>query len=514
MTKRSLFLALPLLAAAPLACTAILGDFEVLPAGAGDSGAPDGGGDGPATTDAPEDSNAADSGPDAAENVRISCAEVSGSKVKLATFQENVSSTGGGDGPSSVWLGAYPNQSGGTHVAVFAEDAVGSLRTFAFTAQGGGGGPTEIPSPLPGNGGGQILGVKRYAGGFAVMVSHYVPIDGGSSTPAIDIFKLADDGTWSQPTNVAPPGAIAGPNDCIQRVQATFEILDAQTDTYVVAYSSQTAIRINSSTCGNFQTHVKGLLVRGASTPPTPQDWPLPSNVSNISFLEDGIIVAGGHVFVFANPESNGTPQSGDGAFLFQADANTLAFQTHFKVPLKNPTDILQALAVKNEPAGAGASLGFFEGDLNSTSAPPFFLVGTASAATVNSVTPANALASTPLTAITDLPVDKGRAHWESYASPASRNLFAVGRAVNTGKGLTLWWFDGQGRVRAQRSPSADAGALFVPSNSSVKVNGGNVTALSAPSVAIAQLQAAWIEDNGTSGARYDLYTMQLMCTP
>ncbi len=494
-----------------LACTALLGDFEVLPAGAGS----DAGSGADVATDAPVTTSdgavdAGDAGGDAGSYL-LNCVESTSSKMKLADFPRNVDAGGIGSGPPeeiSVFVVAQP---GGPRGLALAPDDFGVVHAIDFPLSGPGA-PADHPMPVAAH----LLAKKRYATGLAVLTQRYLPVDGGGAVPILEVFKYPDDGSgWVKPVPLTVPGDIGSLDSCLQNVTATFEVVDANQDDYLIAVFFKEAVRISGNTCGNYAPKLK-VSRQKHGTPSAWTSWPIPAGVPSLDLPHDAFVNGNNHAYVMANPQSGPSPAGGDTAILFQADPDTLAPQSSFKVPVKDPNDVLFATGIQDN-GGNTVSMGFLEANFSAVGSgtKPTLYVGTIPMASIAQTTPATALPATTLGSVLDLPVDKGHFHFESYANPASRNLFLIGRAVTTGKGINFYWFDGQGHLRAQRAPGAPGGAMMVPANG-VLTASANVTAKGSPSPGLANLQIVWSEDHSAAGpnAPYELWTSDVLCVP
>lgn len=489
-----------------LACTALLGSFEVLPAGAGsDAAAGDALVDAPVTTDGASDAGG-DGGPADAGSYLLNCVESATAKSKLADFPRNVDAGGGGShGPEEIAVFVTP-QAGGPRGLALAPDDFGVVHAIEFPLNGPGG-ATDHPMPVQA----RLLAKKRYANGLAVLVARDVPADGGGPVLMLEVYKYPDDGSgWSAPVPLTVQGDLGSFDSCTQNLSATFEVFDANQDDYVVAMFYKEAVRISGNTCGSYAPKLK-VSRQKHGTPSAWTSWPMPPGVPSLDLLHDAFVSGNNHAYLMTNVQREVGPTAGDTAILFQADPDTLAPQASFKLPLKDPTDVLFSTGVQPDTSGSTVSMGFIEANFNTPGAKPTFFVGTLPMTSIAQATPSTSLSATPAPGIPDLPVEKSHFHFESYANPASRNLFLVGRAVSTGKGITLYWFDGQGRLRAQRSPSAPGGAMMVPTGGVVTVS-ANVTAKNPPSAGLANLQIVWSEDH--AGAPYELWTTEVLCAP
>ena len=421
-------------AVVPLACTSLLGDYTIGSAGPTN----DSGNDGVATDGMVPTEAGPDSGPDA-NALRLACTEVGGERMVLGTFPN---SAGQADqvfvlslGPSSGFLRALVPYAGGTHV---------------YTFKPGDPSMTTQTSGPPG----QVHAVKHYPGspgGIAMLIEGRSAADGGAfldsgaSVSALQVTKLADDSTtWSVPVNVTAPGDL----NCSSRLVATFEILDAGSDDYLVAYSYTNNGNAGCTPPGTsvFGRHAKGS--NGAT-----HSWPLPpldAGGNGVDFLSDGFALVGSDVYVMAN--ASGGPTSG-GPTLFKTDHDMATASTSASgFVLKSPSDSLFGQALHTGQVAGKANVGFFEVDvIGGGGSLPTFYVGQVAGSALPTLAP-SALAGTVFAGVSDVPVDKSSFHWDDF-SPTNENLLGIARSLDTTiNGANFVWVDAQGRVRAKQT--------------------------------------------------------------
>ncbi len=496
------------------ACTSLLGDFEVVasPVDAGaatDVAVP--------VADAPSETAPVDSGVDAGNDyAQLRCAEIAGSKRKVGALQSNPNSMN--NAVNGVWLTAYtpPTAGARTRMVALVPDLFGVVHAYLYDADGGGGTVKDLPIPVNG----QMLSAKRYPGGTAVLMLRQVAsVTDGSTTPSpanvLDIVKLADEGTaWSMPVRAVSEVDLGGTNgNCVQRVVGGLNVRDAATDDYDVVFSFQESQFIFGQGCAAGNPQLKAVHLNGARGGKV-QTWPLPGGVRAVDIPDDGIVIGSTTAVVMVNPSPNGTPPPGLAAFIVAADSQSLAHQAALAVPLKDPQDFVLAAGMKAQPAGDKFGVAFIEANLGNASSKPTFYVGSVPAGKLGGINPSTQLAGSELAGLTDLPVDKASYHWESYVTQQSvtHNFLAIARAYPSAHGFNFIWWDGKGRIRAQRTTNSPGGTLVRPAGTGVSMAAA-ITFRQPPSVQLASMQIAWVEDSGSAGG-LEVLSMEIACTP
>jgi hypothetical protein len=418
-------------AVVPLACTSILGDYAI-----GKGPTTDGGTDSLVTSETSGSDVSADVGPDAAGYLKLPCTEVGSSRFLVGTFPSS--------NPDRIWALSRPDGK----IRVLASEGGGSSgsRTHIYTFQTQSGSAPPVTESLLME---QPLAVKSYSGGIVALVRSSA-FDGGSGNDALKIMKLPDGSqTWT-------PGLIvtnAGDLNCANnRFAATFEIIDAASDNYLIVYSYTPGGPVSCTGDPRiFGRHQKGGV--GVANEWVVPPAALPDAGSNgLDFLSQSIGIDGNDVFVIANASGgSGPPNAGTGPALYKTtlDMGSVIPETF---ALKVQSDFMFGVAVAAGRVPAKMNLGFLEADLASATAQPEMYVGQVASSSVSGLKPSTGLGQTVLGGLGDLVVDKGRFHWENFASPPSDNMLAIGPTLSTHLGANFIWWDAQGRVRAQQT--------------------------------------------------------------
>jgi hypothetical protein len=419
----------------PLACTSLLGDYAIGSAGPNDGGS-DGGSDGLAT----QETSGTDGGPDAAGYVTLPCVESGNARFLLGSFPNS--------NPDRIWAQSRPDG----RIRVLAPEG-GSKGTHVYTFQPQSGSAPTVTEHLLAD---QPMAVKSYSGGIVALVRSFVSPDGGDgggSSQVLRIMKLPDSSeTWT----LGPTVTAIGDLDCANnRLAATFEVIDAMADNYLVVYSYTPSGP--GSCAGNPQ--IFGRHQMGDSG--VAHEWVVPASAlpeagsNGLDFLSSqGIGIDGHDVFVVVNASGGGGgagPKAGTGPVLYDTTLD-MGSAPPSTFPLKDPSDIMFGVAVTSAPEPGKINLGFLEANLSSDTAKPEMYVGQIASANVSGLKPSTGLGQTVLGGLGDLVVEKGRSHWENFASPPSENMLAIGPTLKTNVGANFIWWDAQGHVRAQQT--------------------------------------------------------------
>ncbi|MEO6575678.1 MAG: hypothetical protein ABIP89_17640, partial [Polyangiaceae bacterium] len=477
-------------ALAPVACTSLLGDYTIGSAGPTDG---DASADGLASdvigSDQLTTTDAADTGPDAAGFAKLTCTEVGGSRFVLGAFPN----TGN---PSPPIAFARPSNT----MRVLTGD--GTNVTHAYTFQTGGGGHSVTDAPL--NNVPHPLAAKSYPGGIAVLSQGGIPVDGGGSVSILQVWKLADgSNTWSGPVNVTAPGEI----DCANRFGATFQILDAASDDYLIVFTFSTGGGGSCPVAGDpriFGRHFHS----GAGTS---FEWPMPATAlpdagsNGLDLPSQAMAVVGPDVYVMANPSGGGGPAGTPTLFKSVIDMHAATLSTF---PLKSPTDFMFALTLTSGLPPGSVDLGFLEADLGSGTVQPDMYVGQAGAANLTTLVPHSGLTTTTLAGLNDIIVDKASYHWNNFGAPSNtENMLGIAPTVNTHIGLNFMWWDTQGRVRAQHT---GATGNLLPGT---LVYSADIAFTQPPFAVLADFELVFLKDDADAGANaIDVVATDISC--
>lgn len=476
----------------PVACTSILGDYTIGSAGpTSDDGsmgtdglvAADVIGTDQVTTDAP-----ADAGPDAAGFAKLACVEVGSSRFVVGTVPN-------GGSPSQPLLFGRPSN---TMRALVSDGSV----THTFTFQTGGGSHNVQDAVLNT---GHVFAAKSYPGGIVALFDGSVPVDGGGSTQAILISKLADGSlTWSAPLAVTDPGEM----DCTNRRGATFQVIDAAMDEYLLAfsYTAQTGPGCAGGNPRVFGRHIKGSTGTSHEWAFPPSDLPDDAGgQGGLDFPSDGIAVVGTDVFVIANAGGGGGPNGG-GPTLFKSTL-PMTSATLSSFALKVPTDFMESVGIAPGLTAATANLGFLEADINSGTSLPEMYIGQTTGPALTTLNPSASLGVTTLAGLNDLIVDKSTYHWNDFTTGGgSENLLGIGPRVNSHIGVNFLWWDAKGRVRAQHTGAGDLlhGEF---------VYGADIAFNQAPFTVLADFELVFMKDDPDAGANaIDVIAADIAC--
>lgn len=489
-------LALGLLAAAgalPLACTSLLGDFNV---GTGVTTG-DGGGDGGPTTDSPvgADSDAGpttDAGPDAPAVHPLTCSETPDPRVHVGT----VNSGGSGNLDRLLMLTHAGNTGPITTVLVPSiSNADGnyqqSIQAFTFPTQETT--PPVVEQDLLGY---RLLDAKRYATGIAALVYDY------SLAQAL-IYKLPDDGSgWDTGHAVTMPGNISSMG-C--RLVGTFEPITSAGDESLVAFTWNTGSCSNPDAPTLAATHQKdsqgpsGLSLWSAPPPTNDAGAPVAYDIPNQSIVVDGTKV---HVFVQPSYAGSSGPQPGFGAAEYQANLSDMSQVQSFLVPLATPTSLVYAMASHVSLASPSSANSVFVGGSSAVS----FFVGETASSSLDSLAVETTLSATTVASIGDLPVGKGSNRWTNFGGTnPSENYLGVGQAGKTG--ANFYWFNKLGQAIAQHS-SSKMNTLF--STDAITVI--DVNMLGAPITLLGDLEFAFAEASDAGANYYDIWAVHVQC--
>lgn len=266
-------------AAGVTACTSILGDYS-LGTTAGDDGGPtvdgvapttdgttppaDGtsGNDGAATPDGstgPDGTSPSDGGgtdaDDGGSPPALKCTEPNGVvHMKLGTI---VRSSNNDNNAVNLFYTGTPNHT--VYRAVVPEQpSNGPSIAHVYTFDNG---SNVTDTQVPGNSG-NILRVRRYAGGLAALVEENLN-DAGTSTQQLSVYTLDDSASaWSAPTVLLTNGIL---QQCTNRFEGDLVVLNAAQGDFLAELEFQT--------CANPPATVHAATRTGA---PMPAMWPLP----------------------------------------------------------------------------------------------------------------------------------------------------------------------------------------------------------------------------------------------
>lgn len=457
---------LALLAAAPLACTALLGDFTVGATadggGAGGDGAVDGASDGGSNNDAADGQT----------------------PVKVLTCKESLTQkrffvgtlTGGGNNAPDRIFAYTLNPQGRTRVVGI--DSVGNFNAFTFDAQSGN------PNITVGVGAqGRFISIQRYPSGIAVLAL---------LNNRLVVTTIGDGANaWSIPVDVLEVNALPA-SYC--RFNASFSVLDAQAGEFFVAVSFGTTQACDDQKL--FAAHPKG-------GPAPLTAWPLPPNAKNIDLPIDAIVRDPGKTRTVATVDQGGNgPSPGSAPVVYVSDFEKNP--TFKRLSVQNPAaDIVAPMAFTNSAVPLEANVSFLGGDLINNTGVKIW-VGHVPTNELENLAVQSRLAATAVTSIADLPVDKARQHWEAFALPTpSENLLAMSRR-DTG-GANFYWWDRDGRPHAVQTGQ---GALF-PND---VVFALDATFSSGPLPALGEFTFVFVKQDADSGANYAIYAAHVSC--
>jgi hypothetical protein len=295
------FLLVPCVA---VACTSLLGDFNV----GGDAG--DDGGNDVGTSDASDANPSLDAGDasDAQTLLALACAVTNGSTVQItqnfSLHAEQVRVVQLPDDSIRIIVVDYPQPDGGGPTPPVVHAFIGQAHDLNQGFQ---------DSPLTATGGYQIYDVVRYGGvapGWAVI---YIGNNGASD--ALFAARFPDNGTtWTTPVTLMTN--LTNNNNGGQ--DATLVVLDAPNEKYYVAFTQ---------TVGNTQTIFGGNATGNTTTSlPSIQTYATPTaNRAVYSLVKPGVLVGGTQGFVMISPAGdNGPPPQGTPAFILAPPNNPI----------------------------------------------------------------------------------------------------------------------------------------------------------------------------------------------
>lgn len=491
----------PLLTVGLLACTSLLGDFQVVEPSAGDAGSGD---SSAALFDAANDGNVddrSDSADGAPGSAPLHCQEIANTTKKIADLTESEGSAGGGS-PEQLWARVYTPNADGTRAVIVVQSPDGIVHGFDFSADGSSLGLRTVEVQP----GGQLLAVRRYATGMLALVANYRSASGAPDL-TLNLMRLEDGANaWSPLQKVTPDFALDNQgSDCVTSLAATMEA-DAATGQDVLIAFSYLSTPVTSGACGAANNpHLGGVHVTNGSAGPI-QTYMLPQNASRLDLLEDALYVSNDAIYLMLSA-SNGQPAAGSPTTLIGIDPHTYAYQAQMTLNPSSAKSFLLPAGLKLAPSGTDALVALLEASLDDSTVKPTFYVGAVAPSALPTLTPPQ-LANTSFAGISDLPIDKARSHWESYAAPASSNFLSIGRVYPNAKGFNLVWWDGQGNVRGRRTDTDAEGALLKTVTTPI---GGTATFLNPPNLILATVLVAWTQTN--AGGGYELWTEQVACT-
>ncbi len=456
--SRMLFAAAVALA---MGCTAILGDFSV-------SNSP------PPKDDGGVDTSV-EAGPDSFVPKPIACKEaanVVSPRVKIATLVES-------SPPDRVTF--YTFNDGQNYMGrVVITDTFNNILLYQLRVD-----DTKFPNPtlldtVPTQGG-QLMGTRRYPGGIAALFY---------SNSTLHIVTIGDKDTkWSPAIYAGQSGEFS--NAC--NFQAALFAISASPPDFVVVVTYQ------DSACTT--TNIKGLHVTGSGT--VEQTWT--PFAPKIRAAQDSIVVDANNVYVLVSRDDSGPPGPGSTPQLYTAQLSTMMAGPSTPLVLSNPALLTDVLAMAPSPIPGKVDVGFFGGDL---SIPSISLwVGQTDLNKLSTLHPDTDLGHVPVGGVSELPVDKGRMHWEMYPPPlGSENLLAVSRAS---PGANFYWFDQRGNILAKQAGTT---ALF----QNDQILGTDVNFSQKPTFPLlAQLMFTLVEPDGPAvdaGAPYTIWGVTVQC--
>jgi hypothetical protein len=451
MGGRLSVLALPL--AGAVACTAILGDFNVSSSGGGGD---DGGGLGDApvaiaeggeegATDSPsgdaagnavsQDDSGNSSLGDASDGStlrKLRCASptTGGSRVQVTTGNSvnadfiRVASIG----QNQVRIVAvdYPNQEAGGNNPAW-------LRTYTLSSSGGGN--VGIAS-LPTNSG-QVFALERYSGTPSGFVALYGVPDPITMSNNLVVARLPDDSnTW-----VGPQVLAAIPSN-LQNAQVALSVINAAQDDYYVALSTIS---------GSMQNVYAGEVNPGLGTLAVAASYPTMSNGgSAYQLTAPGIAMSGAQAYILLSPNGqNGPPALGAPAAMLIPGA---AKPTVLITPPSNLNYFPFGLTSATAPEFANVL--FLVADL--TQLRGTYRAGQVATNTLASLDPMSLPSTIPTTAtggatIKDLIINSPTIHWETASGAEQLLVLAPPADLAMGyPGVNFAWWDAQtGTLRA-----------------------------------------------------------------
>ncbi len=519
--------ALVFVAGGTAACTALLGDFSVSEASAdGGSSGTDGstvGTDGAPTSDSSsadgqtsnDDGGLTDA--DATidpEFARLTCVERQSDRIRLASLP-----MGSNNGDPQFLAFSMPRTANrSSRVRVIAADGNDQIHDVTYDSEGT---PNVTERVLSAGDGGpgfssriRLLALERYASGV-VMLSEEAAV--GSPGNVFAIRKLEDDSTAWSPRKVIAQPFLSG---CRNGFNVALHVIDAAADNYYILATYQD-VGTPDGGCPSGGNGSGPIVIRAArvtNAVATWSSWPVPPQApTGIEWVEDSFATSGGEVYVLANPRTNGPPNPGTAPFLFKSDRN-MGSATTTILPLRqggaDAGEFMLATVMSNGLGAGTASLAFLQAALFNTTSVPTFLVGSVPTSGLTGLRPSADLAATPFVSdagpsLAEVPIDKGRSHWERFAgTPASENLLAVSRRLNDDKGINFVWWDGKGRVRAKRAGAAG----FLADRSVLRADS---TFVDRPVALFANLALVWTEANAAdASAPVELWASRVGCLP
>ena len=448
----------------------------------GDGAAPD------VVTEGPADSLAVDApgdtGGDAGGLPKLQCAEIIGSRTKIATnvHADFVRTTTFLGGAGRVVLADYvPDDAGIYNTLVLRGYIVGAT--------------VVTPVALSTDAYSRVLASRRYSvaghSGFAVLFEQ------GSSN--LWVTRLPDDQTaWTKPIQLVNASSDGG---SVNELQADLDVLDPTTDDYFIAYSTLT---------GNTQTVYDGEIKGTTTTLPAITSFNNTVARSAYVLLSPAVAYRNQHGYVMLNPGGNaGPPPPGSPAILVTSAGNVTI------TPPPSINDV--AIGFADSVDAAVVNTAFLMANLSTFAGT--FGVGQLATSSLGAVNPQALPSTTPTSpdggpaGIADLFFFNPAAHWDDTS--AGEQLVYVGAAVNLITSASLgginlaWWDAASGAVRAYATSS---GNLF---NDVHTVTADAVVASVAGN--LAQLDFAWAQVQGSFSPNFppplsDLWIAQVGC--
>jgi hypothetical protein len=517
------FVLAALSSALPLACASLLGDFSAGVTGSSSDGGEkdgatpvtdgagpgsDGGGateagaqDGPGASDGGGGADGSESGTAPAQ---LTCAVPNGTfpqSIGAVQFSQNnynpriFNTTVGNQTQFRVAVQEQPQNAQGTyHVYTFGQ---------------GGNNSTDTPTPQS-----AVLDLVRYPTGIGALMSANIQ-SGQENYNVLQVSTLEDMATaWTTPVQITTTTQIT--TDCGSNnynLRGGLLVNNAATQSYTAVWSC------NSNVTNPAQNILRAMMYAAGTG--TPVDWPTPP--LDDGGAADGLQLGGmaatsQNLYVLVNANGNG-PAPGAVPTIYTAStasATTFAAPSTYAVPLTNPTDFMQAVALQGTNGG---NLGFagVEANLTTTTLTPYLYVGSVPPAEIGALVPSTQLGATPIANLSSLPVvNNGSAHWESFpGAPASDNLIAVGAIYPNSNGLNFMWFNGQGNVVAQR---LDTKAFLYFSTddggTGPTIYGGDLTFNGEPAPALANLELVYLQEGelNDGGPGVQIWGTQVDC--